>query len=69
MQFDNPAQRRDYERLVASNPNNVAGMPAFFPPIKMQLSVSDIQAARECECGGCCIARDGYKCPRCGKHN
>lgn len=23
--------------------------------------------ARECSCGGCCIAEDNYVCPRCGK--
>lgn len=23
--------------------------------------------ARECSCGGCCIADDNYVCPRCGR--
>lgn len=31
------------------------------------LAISD--PARECECGGACIAIDGYICPRCGKQN
>lgn len=40
MTFDTPAQRRDYERLVKSNPQNVMGMPAFFPPLKTSMAFS-----------------------------
>ncbi len=25
--------------------------------------------AIECDCGGCCVYMDDYKCPRCGKVN
>lgn len=36
MEFENDAARRDYLRAVDSNPGNVVGMPAFFPPLKIR---------------------------------
>ena len=47
LQFQNDAERRDYEKRVASNPNNVPGMPAFFPPLKIQ-QMPVVNAARRC---------------------
>ncbi len=35
MRFENGAERRDYMKAVAANPNNVAGIPAFYPPLHM----------------------------------
>lgn len=67
MKFETEAERKDYEKLVRANPNNVMGMPAFFPAVPIQASFSDIKAARGCKCGGCAIASDGYRCPRCGE--
>lgn len=40
MKFDTAAERRDYEKLVRSNPQNVLGMPTFFPPLKLQSTFS-----------------------------
>lgn len=36
MIFATNAERRDYERAVNSNPNNVMGCPTFFPPLKIR---------------------------------
>lgn len=47
--FENDAERRDYERAVNSNPNNVMGCPTFFPPLKIK-SICGI--AHDCEKSG-----------------
>lgn len=72
MKFATESERKDYERAVKANPNNVLGMPAFYPKVPMQSSFSDIRGSRECKvdgCGGCCIAVDKFICPRCGLQN
>jgi hypothetical protein len=38
LKFENDAEQRDYERDIKSNPNNVYGMPAFYPPEKIKPS-------------------------------
>lgn len=43
MQFESEAQRKDYERSIASNPNNVMGLPNFFPPEQLKSFMSDIK--------------------------
>jgi len=35
LKFENDAERRDYEKAVKSNSNNVMGLPTFFPPAQM----------------------------------
>jgi hypothetical protein len=85
LKFHNEGDRQEYEKRVASNPNNVPGLPAFFPPLQIkQLPV--VNAAKRCtnivteltesgmgieerECGGCCIKADNFICPRCQKDN
>ena len=84
LKFANEGDRKDYERRVASNKNNVPGLPAFFPPeVLKQRPV--VNAARRCtahvkhvtansaiieeSCGGCCIKADNFICPRCHKDN
>ena len=47
MQFENEAQRRDYEKSIASNPNNVMGLPNFFPPEQLKSYMSDIKEQRD----------------------
>ncbi len=32
MTFESEGQRKDYERKVNSNPNNILGLPPFYPP-------------------------------------
>jgi hypothetical protein len=63
-----PEYREEYDRRIRSNPANIPGMPAFFPPIHIRSAMNDIRASRECECGGCAVANDGYNCPRCGNY-
>ena len=43
LKFENEAQKRDYMKAVASNPNNIPGMPTFYPPeqIKMYIPAFD----------------------------
>jgi hypothetical protein len=36
MKFENEAERRDYLRRIDSNPNNVPGLPEFYPPEKIR---------------------------------
>jgi hypothetical protein len=69
VKFESEGQRMDYERRVNSNPNNIYGLPEFFPPEVLRSALAGVQSAIECECGGCCVAKDGYICPRCGKKN
>ncbi len=33
LKFDSEAQKSDYMKAVASNPNNVPGLPVFYPPL------------------------------------
>jgi len=35
MTFENEAAKRDYMKRVAANPNNVPGIPDFYPPLKI----------------------------------
>ena len=37
MKFDSEGQRRDYERAINANPNNVYGTPEFFPPVQIKM--------------------------------
>jgi len=72
MVFSSDGERRDYEAGVRANPNNILGMPCFYPPVKLQASFSDLHASRECateKCGGCCIERDHWVCRRCKRSN
>jgi hypothetical protein len=63
MKFETEAERRDYERLVKSNPQNVMGMPAFFPPLKLRSVFSfDDSYTQDM------IAKGYWKhCEKCGK--
>ncbi len=38
LKFENEAEERDYRKNIESNPNNVYGMPAFYPPLKIKPS-------------------------------
>lgn len=67
--FNSELERKDYERRVNANPNNVFGYPALYPPQTLSSSLIGVNVSRSCECGGCCIAIDNYICPRCGKDN
>lgn len=66
--FESEGERKDYEKRVKSNPNNFYGVPHFFPPLKEPFQGQVFNPARECECGGCAIARNNYSCPRCGRY-
>jgi hypothetical protein len=71
--FENEAEERDYMRRVRANDNNVPGLPSIcmFPADEIQEYIPD-KSARLCKvdgCGGCCVHRDGYICPRCGTQN
>lgn len=44
--FENEAQRRDYDRAVASNPNNVPGLPPVYPPDKIVVFMNGYQEER-----------------------
>lgn len=66
--FESEGEKRDYLRAVNSNPANVPGIPAFLPGVELKLMMSDVKAARECVCGGCAVARDAYRCPKCGEY-
>ena len=33
LEFSSEGARKDYERAIASNPNNIYGAPPFFPPL------------------------------------
>jgi hypothetical protein len=35
MKFESDGQRNDYMRAVKSNPNNVPGVPPFYPPARI----------------------------------
>jgi hypothetical protein len=68
--FKSEGERLDYERRINSNPNNIYGLPEFFPPEILKFSYGDIHEATECDKdGGCCVARNNYVCPRCGQYN
>ncbi len=62
--LENEADQRDYERAITSNPGNVPGMPAFFPPLEMR-SVGGLPSDcknghhRPIKCG------DGSFCSEC----
>ncbi len=40
MKFENEAQERDYMKAVNANPNNIPGLPTFFPPTTIKSSYS-----------------------------
>ena len=42
MKFENDAQRRDYEKAVKANEQNVLGLPNFFPPTVIKSSFSGV---------------------------
>lgn len=44
LKFESEGDRRDYERAVKANPNNVYGLPPFFPPEKIRLMLNDVCA-------------------------
>ena len=50
MKFENDAQRRDYEKSVLANEQNVMGIPPFFPPTVIKSSFSG--ATWNCEMKG-----------------
>lgn len=35
MKFESEGQKKDYLRAVARNPNNIPGLPVFYPPLSM----------------------------------
>jgi hypothetical protein len=43
MSFENEAQRRDYEKSISANPNNVMGLPNFYPPEELKSFMNDIK--------------------------
>lgn len=38
MKFESDSQKRDYERRIAANPNNVYGLPDFYPAKTLRFS-------------------------------
>ena len=70
-EWDSPAQKRDYMRMVSANEKNFPGLPPqlMFKEDKAKLALSDLRQSRQCQCGGCCTAVDGYICPRCHEQN
>ena len=68
-EFQDEGEKREYLKAVASNPNNMLGAPALYPPQQIKSFIHKDHAAVECECGGCCTVVDYYICPRCGKPN
>ena len=69
LKFSNEAEERDYVKRVNSNPNNVYGLPAFYPSQTLTSSLIGVRPAIGCGCGGCCVSSQEYICPRCGKDN
>ena len=47
MKFENEAQKRDYMKAVAANPNNIPGLPTFYPPESIKMFVKDMETVRE----------------------
>jgi len=48
MHFENDAEQRDYDRAIKSNPNNIPGLPPFYPPEKIPaISGIDIRPQRK----------------------
>lgn len=43
LQFETEHDRREYEAAVKANPNNVWGLPAFYPPLKTRSAMNDIR--------------------------
>jgi len=39
--FESEGEKRDYERQIRSNPNNVYGLPAFYPPEQIRMFIQD----------------------------
>jgi hypothetical protein len=53
LKFENEAEQRDYERDIKSNPNNVYGLPAFYPAekIKPQCGIGEGKPTEMLPCG------------------
>ena len=59
-------EKRQAHQAMALNDMNLPGMPTFYGKLPSR-AMGPVREARACSCGGCCAARDGYICPRCGK--
>jgi hypothetical protein len=46
LKFENEADERDYRKSIEANPNNVYGLPAFYPPLKIKPSCGFGDGAR-----------------------
>ena len=66
MEFESEGRRKDYERAINSNPNNVLGAPEFFPAvvIRERTTTFDIY---ECECVAPNQVEDNWNCHTCLK--
>ena len=49
MQFATESEERDYRNRVNSNPNNVYGLPAFYPAQEIRSSLNGMGLAHNCE--------------------
>lgn len=48
LKFENEAEERDYRRNIEANPNNVYGLPAFYPALKIKpLYTGDLPSMTE----------------------
>lgn len=67
MSFENDAEKRDYMKRVNANPNNVPGLPAFFPATKIAsfLNSTGGDAAYVCDFCGFRAQFRAEKCVRC----
>lgn len=51
MEFRSEGEKRDYLRNVYANPNNVPGLPEFYPPVKIRSAVSGFGNMPTMACG------------------
>lgn len=42
LKFKSEGDRKDYERAVSRNPNNVMGLPPFYPPEQIKMFMSSM---------------------------
>jgi hypothetical protein len=47
LKFKSAGEERDYWKAVDSNPGNVAGLPAFFPPLRIRDFVPSVEVTEE----------------------
>lgn len=47
MKFESEGQRRDYEKAVSANPNNVMGLPPFYPPQQLRMFYTMPEKSKE----------------------